>query len=367
MRPSPLAARRTSALGLGCLLLLAACERDALDPSPVADAGAPAAQASPPRQASARCQGAALSRYDRVVSSTETAVHVLGVHEAAAPDGRLPVHLDLGRRAVLVLSSFAPVRWALEIEPGTSLSEVVVTGPAGSFAEGTAAPIENIESYYCATEYGSGACDTAPLLQLIRERWGTSLASLYGCRVGEAFGVVDARAPVRWDAIGGPPGLHFSADLLTVDLPTESATDASTITATHPRSRGRYYFEVSALALPSGKAALGLATGVGEGDCWYRARGAPSCAAGVALPSFAAGDTIGVAVDLEQPGLYFAKNGRWQSGDPQREPGLPLPSWVRRSGVYPAAQLAPGDQLKARFDPGDFLHAPPLGYGQWRR
>lgn len=352
---------------LGAALLVAACERDPLDHSPIVDAGAPELETFPPRLASARCPGSTLSRYDRVVSSTEAAVHVFGVYEAAFAGAPITVQLDLERPAIVVLSSRAPVRWSLLLEAGTVLSEVLLVGPEGSAVEGTAAPVEHIEMYYCAIEYGSGACDTAPLLQLVRERWGTRVASLYGCQVGEAFGVVDARAPVRWDALGGPPSLQLSPDALTVEAPTSSATRSASILATHARSRGRYYFEVTALAVPSGRAALGLGTGVGEGDCLYAQAGALSCAPAVAVPSLAAGDTISVAVDLEQPGLYFAKNGRWQGGDPLRDPGLALPSWVRRSGVYPAGLLGPGDRLRARFAPSDFVHAPPRGYGEWRR
>jgi hypothetical protein len=76
---------------------------------------------------------------------------------------------------------------------------------------------------------------------------------------------------------------------------------------------------------------------------------------------------LGIAVDLEGLRLHYAKNGRWLTGTPSPSTGLALPSWVRRSGLFPSAKLAFGDALKARFETSELRFEPPAGFLEWRR
>jgi len=84
--------------------------------------------------------------------------------------------------------------------------------------------------------------------------------------------------------------------------------------------------------------------------------------------TLAAADILGVAVDLDNGKIWFAKNNTWQaSGDPAAGTNA---AYTGISGTfYPAASLyktgTTQHTLTARFSPANLTYSPPSGFSAW--
>ncbi|WP_438005425.1 SPRY domain-containing protein [Sorangium sp. So ce321] len=79
---------------------------------------------------------------------------------------------------------------------------------------------------------------------------------------------------------------------------------------------------------------------------------------------FAAGDVVGVALDLDAGRVYFSKNGAWLEGmDPEADAGgaeiLVLPG---TGAYYPVLYLSDGDVMTANFGASEFASSAPEGF-----
>jgi hypothetical protein len=87
-----------------------------------------------------------------------------------------------------------------------------------------------------------------------------------------------------------------------------------------------------------------------------------SAASAVYGDSFAAGDIIQIALDLDNGNLFFGKNGTWQaSGDPAAGTN---PAYTGISGTwYPAVSMwAAGESVIANFGLSEFAYTVPSGF-----
>lgn len=78
--------------------------------------------------------------------------------------------------------------------------------------------------------------------------------------------------------------------------------------------------------------------------------------------TFGVGDTIGVALDLDEGKIWWSKNGVWQvSGDPGAGSN---PAYTEIAGTfYPMVGMySLNNQVTARFTPASFLHTTPSGF-----
>lgn len=345
-------------------LSMVACDVDGLHPAPE-PSPSPALPAVL-RYANGACQGAELTSVDHPVGPEERAVHVFSNGMPLLP-GPVSVVLDLGRSVTLVLNSGASVAWHVELLPGTTVDEVLLVSPAPSSVDlPDAHVVQRESSHACGYVYGSARCDVVALLDLIQEQYGAEPTSIHGCYGGTAFGLYDVLAPVRWEGVAADPALRLSADRLTAtaSAPAAGAGGLRPIFATHPRSRGRSYFEVEVL---EAQGSIGVSNPLVSDACLWSRDGGVGCPGAPRLEGYGPGDVLGVAVDLDKLQLYYSKNGRWITGNPATGNGLALPSWSRRSGLFPTATLAEGDSLRARFASAELRYSAPEGFTEWRR
>lgn len=342
-------------------LNLLACDKDGLHSAPL-PSPTPAVSA-PLRYASGACHGAELSALERPSSKAARAIHVFSNYRAEGP---VTVVLDLGRPITLVLASRTSAEWHLELLPGTVVEEILLISEEPSTADLPGVPQQHrSSSRACAYTLGSANCDVVALLDLIQEVYGAEPTSIHGCYGGTGFGLYDAQAPVRWDGVPAGLDLTFSADRLQVSA--SGQREPRSLFATHPRDQGRYYFEVEVLAGTSEEGTIGVSNPFVSDTCSWSRDGALRCDAGARLEAYGPGDTLGVAVNLDELELYYSKNGRWLSADPAVGGGTPLPAWSERAGLFPSATLAVGDSLRGRFAAEELRYPPPAGFTEWRR
>lgn len=346
-------------------LCMMACDVDGLHstPEPSPSPAVPAAL----RYATAACNGGELTSVDHAVGPAERAIHVISNGTPQLP-GPVSVVLDLGRSVTLVLNSGTSVAWHVELLPGTTVDEVLLVSAAPSSVDLPGVSVVQRESRQaCAYSYGSAHCDVVALLDLIRERYGAEPTSVHGCYGGTAFGLYDALAPVRWDGAAADRALRLSADRLTSTALAVAPAGPRTIFATHPRSRGRSYFEVEVMEGPSTQGSIGVSNPFVSDTCSWSRAGAVSCSDAAKMEGYGPGDVLGVAVDMDTLQLYYSKNGRWILGNPATGAGVALPSWSGRAGLFPSANLAAGDSLRAHFARTDLRYSAPEGFTEWRR
>ncbi|WP_438024248.1 SPRY domain-containing protein [Sorangium sp. So ce233] len=79
---------------------------------------------------------------------------------------------------------------------------------------------------------------------------------------------------------------------------------------------------------------------------------------------FAAGDVVGVALDLDAGRVYFSKNGAWLGEmDPEEGTGGVEVLVVPGTGAYyPVLYLSDGDVMTANFGATEFASSPPKGF-----
>ncbi len=181
-----------------------------------------------------------------------------------------------------------------------------------------------------------------------------------------------AGEPTRWDPSTLPAGMTLSADGLVVERTAGGAFEGAAL-GTVQHQLGKYYFEVQFLGTGNERSSVGVAGTVGaaKSRCSVSSAGNLSCSftgadgqsgggsgGGTPVGSFAPGDVVGVAADLDEQRIYFTVNGA-PLGDVSilflsSEPRLPL---------RPTAELANGDSFRGSF--GTFQYGPPAGYGAW--
>ena len=157
---------------------------------------------------------------------------------------------------------------------------------------------------------------------------------------------------------------------LTGNRVTRSAAAIAfySIRATTPLGFGKWYWEVTINAAPVGQIMVGVATGtpgiaaqlglyLTQSGWFYYGNNGARYSSNVTTPmggTFAAGDTIGIALDLTLGTFYAYKNGVYQG---QVYSGLPT------NGVYPAADLyEPNSSITFNFGDQPFKYTVPAGY-----
>ncbi|MCB9556950.1 MAG: hypothetical protein H6707_12660 [Deltaproteobacteria bacterium] len=179
--------------------------------------------------------------------------------------------------------------------------------------------------------------------------------------------------PTGWNPQDIHPSIERSANGRRLSISIQSDNDSARASVGH--SSGKYYFEVTIEAFGSGYwNAIGIANGVaslelsagshalGEG-CSYHRQGQVRCLGQTiqTLSGYLVGDVIGLAVDLDNKRIYFAKNNLWLSGNPATGSGgfsFGNTSTTR----YPMATLSTGDAMLAAFEAEQLTFAPPAGY-----
>lgn len=165
---------------------------------------------------------------------------------------------------------------------------------------------------------------------------------------------------------------------------SNSANNNAAVRAVTAKSAGKFYFEVRVDAtVGSGggdysiygiaSSGLGLNAYVGSTAASYgyehstgnKYNNGSGTGYGAALT---AADILGVAVDLDNGKIWFAKNNTWQaSGDPAAGTNA---AYTGISGTfYPAASLyktgTTQHTLTARFSPANLTYSPPSGFSAW--
>ena len=153
--------------------------------------------------------------------------------------------------------------------------------------------------------------------------------------------------------------------------------------STTSKSTGKWYFEVSCVAMaggtafaivglaPVGHATSGASVGSGADGYGYYAGGNKYNNATLTAfgSSYAGGVNIGVAVDIDAGKIWFARNNTWQaSGSPstganEAFSGIPAGSYKGGCSLYQTAGTA--DQFDSRFNGAQQVYLPPAGFIPW--
>lgn len=158
---------------------------------------------------------------------------------------------------------------------------------------------------------------------------------------------------------------------------TTTSTASQGVRGTLAHSSGKWYFEVTQVALGSSNR-IGIAdsthaytTGLGADSlsAGYASSGAIDYAtSGSAVAAtYTAGAVISVAVDVSNKLIYFALNGIWQNSavPASSEGGL---GYVTAAAVYPAwADIAAGvNSATINVGATAFAYTPPAGFSAWQ-
>lgn len=192
--------------------------------------------------------------------------------------------------------------------------------------------------------------------------------------------------PFRFAAAGpavtwNPADKSSNISLSNGDRTAACSTAAqSLVRATTARSTGKYYFEVVAdsvaasgtLGYVIGVAAAAVATNVYVGSTatsvgWRRSGGYLMNGSSTGSDTYVTGDIIGIAIDFATRGVWFAKNGVWQStGNPAAGTGANR-TYPNPTTMIPAMSFnnATVQQGTGRFKLADFSYAPPSGFSAW--
>ena len=159
---------------------------------------------------------------------------------------------------------------------------------------------------------------------------------------------------------------------------TTSASHQSTLTTTAVYS-GKWYYEHTATAMsgaPSEGYYVGVQPASGAGsltehlgdnaDSFAYTDTGQKCNNNTFASygdTFAAGDVIGVALDLDNGKIFFSKNGTWQnSGDPANGGNAAYTSLSTTTGYIPAFSVYNTGTAKLNFGQTAFSYTPPSGF-----
>lgn len=155
---------------------------------------------------------------------------------------------------------------------------------------------------------------------------------------------------------------------------TSTSTGWKSVRATVGKLSGKWYWEIkidvaatvfNAIGAATSSASLNLFVGgdsYGYGYYGYNGRKFHNNVGLVYGDSFGLNDIIGVALDLDNGKIWWAKNGEWQaSGDPAAGTNE---AYSGLSGTFfPMASLHPDtNQITARFALEDLTYSPPSGF-----
>lgn len=189
---------------------------------------------------------------------------------------------------------------------------------------------------------------------------------------------------------GNPPGTAWNpADKDTsvvLSNANRDVTGAISVRAIASAASGKRYFEIlfvstSGPNIPRvGVATTDLAVSNRVGDANYSASYTHNGGTGLiytngsflfggSVPTFTAGDVIGIAVDVDAGKLWFAKNNTWVN-DQGGTIGNPAAGTNQRATIttgktyYPAVS-AEDWLLRANFAASDFAYPAPSGFAAW--
>ncbi len=189
---------------------------------------------------------------------------------------------------------------------------------------------------------------------------------------GTLTGGTDVSDKTTWNPADKDANITLSGANLVV---TSTLDNWRSARAADGKSVNKWYWEVTSSVQAAGtynlvgvgKSTAGLASYCGaDADGWgYSAAGGGIYNNGTLLvgaPSFAQGDIIGVALDLDNGKLWFSKNGVWiNSGDPSTG-ASPQASGIWGT-LYPMVSPGKsGNQLTANFGQTALAYAPPTGF-----
>lgn len=177
--------------------------------------------------------------------------------------------------------------------------------------------------------------------------------------------VLPGPVTAHWSPEDVDEDLSLSGDDLVVDLTGAGPGLTRAILAI---ATGKFYWEVLAGDATDriGVATLhaGLAAALGaDGESWgYAGDGQVyTGGAGSALGAgFAAGDVVGVALDMDAGSLWWAVKGVWQSGDPAAGTSAAITGLA--DALWPAVSKSAAGALTARFAATAWSHAAPAGF-----
>jgi hypothetical protein len=296
---------------------------------------------------------------------------------------------DASAPLVLFLRAYHPVEWSVTLAPGVRVRHLVMFGQykQTAIADGS---IPSIRSY--SPEEGNhdkvwralhnGQNSRLDLADEIERLLGLTVATMqFRCR--EEVCVIDGvrswrfqsvstrtGRPVVW-VIGGKPAPGGKR----VAHPGRGMGD--TVRASEARNSGKWYFELKAEPMDSGKKTwAGGTVGVVDASSssqWSDLLYHTSVTAGSAR-RLEPGSTISVALDLDSGHVYYGIDGKWTVGDPAAGTGgRPL---KRKRDYYPAVrfdsvgntasdgrpdQVDPG-AWTGRFAASEFEYSVPPGY-----
>lgn len=131
-------------------------------------------------------------------------LQIVSVYEAdgghGGPPGNITVDIDRPGNVVLVLSSYEPVDWTVNEQPGTVIDEVILNGyhdqrlvGGASGASVSTYTYDGTGTYLAACGYAwpssSGGCDTPGLVSRAESLTGLNLSAFVGCYHGTGFRV----------------------------------------------------------------------------------------------------------------------------------------------------------------------------------
>jgi hypothetical protein len=198
--------------------------------------------------------------------------------------------------------------------------------------------------------------------------WSTAASNLYS-----------AAAESTWDSASlGTTIVLSNADK---DAYNSSFGTWNIARGTSGKSSGKWYFEIYVVSTTANNMFVLIAdnaTAGGAGlnsfkadhtggtrDDGFSAFQGLTASNATGLGSFVTGDTIGVAVDVDNKKFWMARNNTWiASGNPAagtNEKG----TWSAAYTIFPAVGLIGGSSNKARLVPVSTVYSPPSGFTVW--
>ena len=176
--------------------------------------------------------------------------------------------------------------------------------------------------------------------------------------------------PLRPSQMAGGSATISNGNLNVADAGTSYGVAAQGTIAV---SSGKWYWEIDATTVGGSYGAIGIRLetlqGTDGAGYFYGSSGGKGTSVydpgGTAYGnSYTSGDNIGVALDLTNGKIWFAKNGTWQaSGDPAAGTNA---AYTGLSGTFSACvgdgQNATAYSWNANFGQRTFAHTPPTGY-----